>query len=486
VVDENTTTLTLPHSTWKRLRQGKEVFLHVFITTHGVSPDPTDPTFKEAFVLHQAVPLIKKQERKQEKPKRFLLNGTSSSIPDIITDKDGLAYYWKPEVAIRIVTDFTRYPDDNIPAPLYRSFRFHQVESKYHYLPPLHVDDIGLTMDKFVGLNSTLNSLPLRLSFSPMSLQRWQLMLVLENSLEQQRGLGFEQSDIDDVRRLVADTNVYLLAVTVLASTLHLLFEFLAFHSDINFWRKNKSLRGLSVRSVVVELIFQLVILLFLIDTDSSLLLTIPSAIGLMIQAWKVQRATGATFIKDGSATLGFRLALTRLEASGKGTGDSSTTNSSIDKISCHLTADASPPMVDTLALDRYAVTHLCLALFPLTIGFALRSLLLEEHSGWYSWSISSLVALVYTFGFAMMSPQLYINYKLRSVAHLPWRFLCYRFLNTFIDDLFAFIIRMPTMHRVSCFRDDIVFLIYLYQRYIYPVDESRKMDDEDCAGGGG
>ena len=41
-------------------------------------------------------------------------------------------------------------------------------------------------------------------------------------------------------------------------------------------------------------------------------------------------------------------------------------------------------------------------------------------------------------------------------------------------DDLFAFIITMPTAHRVACFRDDIVFLIYLYQRYLYPVDPNR------------
>ncbi|KAJ8881333.1 hypothetical protein PR048_017814 [Dryococelus australis] len=46
---------------------------------------------------------------------------------------------------------------------------------------------------------------------------------------------------------------------------------------------------------------------------------------------------------------------------------------------------------------------------------------------------------------------------------------------NTFIDDLFAFIITMPTAHRVACFRDDIVFLIYLYQRWLYPVDKSRR-----------
>ena len=40
------------------------------------------------------------------------------------------------------------------------------------------------------------------------------------------------------------------------------------------------------------------------------------------------------------------------------------------------------------------------------------------------------------------------------------------------IDILFYF-------SRVACFRDDIVFLIYLYQRWLYPVDQSRI----DCSG---
>ena len=31
-------------------------------------------------------------------------------------------------------------------------------------------------------------------------------------------------------------------------------------------------------------------------------------------------------------------------------------------------------------------------------------------------------------------------------------------------------------MHRISCFRDDIIFVIYLYQRYIYKVDQTRGM----------
>ena len=74
----------------------------------------------------------------------------------------------------------------------------------------------------------------------------------------------------------------------------------------------------------------------------------------------------------------------------------------------------------------------------------------------------------------------------------MPWRMMTYKALNTFIDDIFAFVIKMPTMYRIGCFRyntpvymrrrmftnfdfrDDIVFFIFLYQRYIYKEDKSR------------
>lgn len=62
----------------------------------------------------------------------------------------------------------------------------------------------------------------------------------------------------------------------------------------------------------------------------------------------------------------------------------------------------------------------------------------------------------------------------MKSVAHLPWRMLTYKFLNTFIDDIFAFVIKMPMMYRLGCFRDDIVFIIFLYQKWIYRVDPKR------------
>ena len=56
----------------------------------------------------------------------------------------------------------------------------------------------------------------------------------------------------------------------------------------------------------------------------------------------------------------------------------------------------------------------------------------------------------------------------------MPARAMTYKFLNTFIDDLFAFTIKMPTLHRLATLRDDVIFFVYLYQAYAYKVDFTR------------
>jgi len=52
-------------------------------------------------------------------------------------------------------------------------------------------------------------------------------------------------------------------------------------------------------------------------------------------------------------------------------------------------------------------------------------------HRSWYSWAVESLANGIYLFGFMFMTPQLFINYKLKSVAHMPWRVMGYKFFNT-------------------------------------------------------
>jgi hypothetical protein len=110
----------------------------------------------------------------------------------------------------------------------------------------------------------------------------------------------------------------------------------------------------------------------------------------------------------------------------------------------------------------------------PLLLAYAAYSVTYQTHKSWYSFVIATLVGSVYAYGFLMMVPSLYINYRLKSVAHMPARAMTYKFLNTFIDDLFAFTIKMPTLHRLATLRDDVIFFVYLYQSWKYKVDYTR------------
>ena len=190
-------------------------------------------------------------------------------------------------------------------------------------------------------------------------------------------------------------------------------------------------MEGLSRKTILWRAFSQSVIFLYLMDEETSLLVLIPAGVGALIEMWKVTKALHITFSFSKGISFG---ADSAVEAS-------------------------------TAELDSTAMKYLSWVLYPLCLGGAVYSLVYTPHKSWYSWTIQTTVNGVYAFGFLFMLPQLFLNYKLKSVAHLPWRAFMYKAFNTFIDDLFAFIITMPTAHRVACFRDDIVFLIYLYQR---------------------
>lgn len=180
-------------------------------------------------------------------------------------------------------------------------------------------------------------------------------------------------------------------------------------------------------------------------DEGSSLLIIIPTGIGALIELWKCKK-----ILKISVGWSGFRIIKEETQ----------NVDSKAEK--------------ETNEIDKQGMYYLSFVLYPVVIGYAIYSLIYHPHKSWYSWTLNSAVNAVYAFGFLFMLPQLFINYKLKSVASINFSSFVYKAFNTIIDDIFSFIITMPTAHRVACFRDDVVFLIYLYQRWLYPVDKTR------------
>ncbi|GJN02858.1 hypothetical protein PR202_ga20246 [Eleusine coracana subsp. coracana] len=362
--------------------------------------------------------------------------------------------YWKPNVTINLLDDFTRiidilhfelcrYPHNNIPATVAPYLNVDPATNNYY--PTVFFNEFWLLRDKLIALNETVEELPLNLEVGPISMTKWQLFLQIEQSFQVHRSYGsMLEGEADELKRVFLEGNPYFLGLTMVVSMLHSLFDFLAFKNDIQFWNKNKSMEGLSAKSVVLNFVCQLIVFLYLLDNDTSWMILASSGIGVCIEFWKIGKAMHIEIDRSGKVP---RLRFRDRESYAQN---------------------------KTKEYDAIAMKYLTYVLFLLVIGFSIYSLKYEKHKSWYSWILSSLTSCVYMFGFIMMCPQLFINYKLQSVAHMPWRQMTYKFLNTIIDDLFAFVIKMPMLHRLSVFRDDVIFLIYLYQRWKYPVDKKR------------
>ena len=67
------------------------------------------------------------------------------------------------------------------------------------------------------------------------------------NEAQKQQG-GATSSEMDEVKRMFLETNPWFLGLTGLVSVLHMVFEMLAFKSDVSHWREKKEMVGVSVR----------------------------------------------------------------------------------------------------------------------------------------------------------------------------------------------------------------------------------------------
>lgn len=344
----------------------------------------------------------------------------------------------KNSITLNMLTELPSLQMNSVPGEIAHLIK---LSGNDKFLPIVHFDFLNDRLRNLVEINSTKMSTTF--SYSPISIGRLRLMLHIESAFSSMKLLGFNDKDSDEVKGIFADTHIYLLCATIFISSMHLLFDFLSLKNDVSFWRSRDSMEGLSSRTVMWRSFSQVVIFLYLLDEDTSLLIVIPSFGATLIELWKLQKIVPVDWKN-------FRLKKVTLNAAEQKTRE----------------------------FDAECMKYLSYILYPLCLGAAAYSLIYETHRSWYSWTIHSLVNGVYAFGFLFMLPQLFINYRLKSVAHLPWRAFMYKAFNTFIDDVFAFIITMPTAHRLACFRDDVIFLIYLYQRWLYPVDKTRVADD--------
>ncbi|CDS03430.1 hypothetical protein LRAMOSA00832 [Lichtheimia ramosa] len=464
------------------LQHNGSLYAHIFVTRNGAPIDPNHAGYSPDEIVYYRHLLTKYYPKKTQVKQKNLLNrgddeqeeeeNQDQVVPEQHqdeeqTDMGGLlgnwtrrapnVAYWHQNMTISIISDPKSPIAKNMMQPATMKYipltNLRDESGKIgFYRPIIFPNEFWHLRSNAFPINETVSVLPLTIHLEPLSVWKFNLYASFDESMKQQANNplgGMSSSETDELKRMLMETNPYLLATTAAVSLLHSAFEFLAFKNDIAFWKKKDNSTGVSVRSLLTNIFFQIVIFLYLVDNnqETSWMILISQGIGLMIEVWKVFKALKYELVWTPGSLI-------------PSIGSRDVENTEIED--------------ETAQYDAIAFKYLSWIAYPLLGGYAVYSLLYDEHKSWYSYVLKTLVEFVYMFGFITMIPQLYINYRLKSVAHMPWKTLMYKSLNTFIDDLFAFVIKMPTLHRLACLRDDVVFFVYLYQRYVYKVDPTR------------
>ena len=65
------------------------------------------------------------------------------------------------------------------------------------------------------------------------------------------------EGDKDEFKRVLLEGNPLFLALTFVVSLLHSVFDMLAFKNDIGFWKNKKTIEGLSVKTIIINVFCQ-------------------------------------------------------------------------------------------------------------------------------------------------------------------------------------------------------------------------------------
>jgi Cleft lip and palate transmembrane protein 1 (CLPTM1) len=462
------TTITIP----KEVQQNGTLWAHFYVALTGHQLDPIAKDYDIATATHFFRPLNQYLPKKRVRKLKNLLDKANETHATVDDKPQGLqiASYYHPNFTVSIIPDTGVQTWESIHPSMRKSMNLEPTGARDQsgqngwYYPIFFLNTFWQLRSHMTELNDTVTTLPLNIQLNNLASWKFSLYASMDDGMKQNQmqaasgagpAAGGDGTEFEKFKEILLDTNAYLLGTTFVVSILHMIFEALAFKNDISHWRKKKDIVGTSVRTILANVFMQTVIFLYLVDNSegTSWMILASQGFGILLEAWKITKTVDVRLREPGpDSRFKFLPYIVVFE----------------DK---HKLSDTEKK---TQEYDQIAFRYLYIVAVPLLLAYAAYSLVYETHKSWYSFVIETLVGSVYAYGFLMMVPSLYINYRLKSVAHMPSKAMTYKFLNTFIDDLFAFTIRMPTLHRLATLRDDVIFFIWLYQKYKYKVDYTR------------
>lgn len=125
------------------------------------------------------------------------------------------------EVHVGLLTDSFSISHRDVPPEMAELLH---VNRNQQILPILKTDYFNTRLKDLIEVNRNSTEMKINFHFKPLGIGKLRLMLSIEHALKMVQNMGFTKKDVDEVKGLFSDTNVYLLCVTVFVSSVHVSF----------------------------------------------------------------------------------------------------------------------------------------------------------------------------------------------------------------------------------------------------------------------
>ncbi len=393
----------------KEVQENEALYGHFYIGLHGSVLDPAAKAYSPEKAFHYSRPLSLLMPKKKIKKTKNLLSASNDTEPVEAPKGSQFGLYYHPNFTMAFIPDSGTQTYVNMHPAVRQHVHLESTGARDSsgqngwYYPILFVNTFWQLRDHMTELNSTVKELPLHITLTNMNNWKMSLYASIDEGMKQNQRqaasggpmpAGGDGSEFEEFKRVLVDTNIYLLSTTAIVSVLHMIFEMLAFKSDISHWRNKKDNVGISVRTILANVFMQTVIFLYLMDNSegTSWMILFGQGMGILLEAWKITKTVD---VRIRAAEEGSLLPY---------------------KITFEDKHKLSETEEKTKEYDEIAFRYLYLVAIPLLGAYAVYSLVYDTHKSWYSFVITTLVGSVYAYGFLMMVPSLYINYRLKVI----------------------------------------------------------------------
>ena len=237
----------------KEVQEGGTLWAHIYVALAGHAIDPNSKDYSIASAYHIFRPLNQNLPKKKVVKTKKLLGGGSDTIEEskegpLATEPKRLASYYHPNFTMSFIPDSGTQSYVNMH-PAVRQFTALETSGARDasgqngwYYPTLFVNTFWQLRDHMIELNSTVKEVPLRISLNNLNNWKFSLYASIDEGVKStQRNVAEggavpasgDGSEFEEFKKILIDTNVWLLSTTAVVTVLHMLFEALAFKSDI-------------------------------------------------------------------------------------------------------------------------------------------------------------------------------------------------------------------------------------------------------------